>query len=438
MSDDATQRRRIRAASSPHDPATMRFMLEEDIQPGQSALYEAGDGSTAPIAQSLFAVPAVKQVHVSGHTVQVTLTAEADWSAHKAAVAQAIREALGKGTPLGEAARTVGTTRADEELLQAVQSLLDTQANPAIAAHGGQVDAERVDDGVAYLRMSGGCQGCAASAATLRDGIETMLRSALPELRDIVDLTDHDSGTNPYYERPSRPGPVLHRPVPADVVRWDDGDLRVDPDYLAPRLGLTPQVVVAGIERGDITREVEHGKGAAGDATRITIRTPARAWAADIHPDGTMQEVPPARKREDADPLAGRVRNYLDALAPGQTPVTYGRLARALGYYMPGSVRKITRALETTMREDAEAGRHFVAALAVNRGTGMPGKGFFELAGRLGQPVEENKGAFEQYLRMRAEALDASAGSGPDAAPIGSQSAADRQSSPLSDLSKSA
>lgn len=436
MSDGAIQPRRIKAARSPHDPATMRFMLEEEIQPGKSVVYEAADGATAPIAQALFSVPAVRRIHVSGSTIQVTLAADTDWSLEKAAVARAIRAGLEQEEPLGEASRAEGAQGSDDVLLRTVQTLLDTQANPAIAAHGGHVNAEHVTDGVAYLRMSGGCQGCAASAATLRDGIETMLRSAIPELRDIVDLTDHESGTNPYYARASGPAPALHRPVPTDAVQWDNGDLRVDPDYLAPRLGLTPRVVVAGLERGDITREIEHGQGAAGDATRITVRSPARAWAADVHPDGTIQEVPPARKRAQADPLADDVRRYLEALEPGQAPVTYGRLARALGFYMPGSVRKITQALETTMREDADAGRHFVAALAVNRGTGMPGKGFFDLAAQLGRPVEENKDALSEYLHAREKERAVQDGSMQGTPPLDRQSVTDQQTSAVANLSK--
>jgi Fe/S biogenesis protein NfuA len=71
--------------------------------------------------------------------------------------------------------------------------------NPRIASHGGAVELVDVADDVIYVRMMGGCQGCAASAMTLRQGIERMVREEIPEVRDIVDLTDHDAGANPYY-----------------------------------------------------------------------------------------------------------------------------------------------------------------------------------------------------------------------------------------------
>lgn len=87
-----------------------------------------------------------------------------------------------------------------DPLAQRVVSVLDEQVNPSIAAHGGRADLVAVENGSAYLRLSGGCQGCGMARATLSQGIEVILREAIPELADIVDVTDHAQGTNPYYE----------------------------------------------------------------------------------------------------------------------------------------------------------------------------------------------------------------------------------------------
>jgi len=84
-------------------------------------------------------------------------------------------------------------------LAEKVQGVFDELINPRIAAHGGAVELVDVADDVIYVRMTGGCQGCAASALTLRQGIERMVREEIPEVRDIVDLTDHEAGVNPYY-----------------------------------------------------------------------------------------------------------------------------------------------------------------------------------------------------------------------------------------------
>lgn len=82
-----------------------------------------------------------------------------------------------------------------------VTVVLDQVVNPSIAAHGGRADLVAMDEesGVAYLRLSGGCQGCAMSRMTLTQGIETALREEVPEVTGVVDVTDHADGTNPYY-----------------------------------------------------------------------------------------------------------------------------------------------------------------------------------------------------------------------------------------------
>ena len=80
-----------------------------------------------------------------------------------------------------------------------VAQVLDNQVNPAIAAHGGHARLVSEENGVVYLQLGGGCQGCGMAAMTLRQGIERILREAIPEIVEIVDVTDHQSGENPYY-----------------------------------------------------------------------------------------------------------------------------------------------------------------------------------------------------------------------------------------------
>ena len=84
-------------------------------------------------------------------------------------------------------------------LAERVAQVLDQQVNPAIAAHGGQARLVSEENGVVYLQLGGGCQGCGMAAMTLQQGIERILREAVPEIVEIVDVTDHQSGENPYY-----------------------------------------------------------------------------------------------------------------------------------------------------------------------------------------------------------------------------------------------
>ena len=81
-----------------------------------------------------------------------------------------------------------------------VQTIIDDKINPQIASHGGFVEVHDVQGTTVFLIMGGGCQGCSSAKATLRGGVEKALRQAVPEIGDIVDVTDHASGENPYYE----------------------------------------------------------------------------------------------------------------------------------------------------------------------------------------------------------------------------------------------
>ncbi|MEX2541873.1 MAG: NifU family protein [Trueperaceae bacterium] len=87
----------------------------------------------------------------------------------------------------------------DDPLAQRVQDVLDHQVNPGVAGHGGTVSLERVEGKVAYISLGGGCQGCGAADVTLRHGIERMICEQVPEIERVADVTDHASGTNPYY-----------------------------------------------------------------------------------------------------------------------------------------------------------------------------------------------------------------------------------------------
>ena len=96
-------------------------------------------------------------------------------------------------------ARRLGDAEPTGELATRVKQVLDTQINPAVASHGGHIDLVDVDGQDVYIELGGGCQGCGMARVTLRQGVERMLREAIPDLGQIVDVTDHAAGANPYY-----------------------------------------------------------------------------------------------------------------------------------------------------------------------------------------------------------------------------------------------
>ncbi|MGH9273837.1 MAG: NifU family protein [Acidimicrobiales bacterium] len=81
-----------------------------------------------------------------------------------------------------------------------VEQLLKEQINPSLASHGGFAELKGVEGDKVYVTMGGGCQGCAVSAMTLRDGIARAIKESIPEVSEVIDTTDHDAGENPYYE----------------------------------------------------------------------------------------------------------------------------------------------------------------------------------------------------------------------------------------------
>ena len=101
---------------------------------------------------------------------------------------------------VGPAAQNAPMPQLSGDVAEQIAQILEQQINPAIAAHGGSAELVSVEDGAAYLRLSGGCQGCGMASVTLTQGIEVAIREAVPEITRVIDVTDHASGTNPYFE----------------------------------------------------------------------------------------------------------------------------------------------------------------------------------------------------------------------------------------------
>ena len=409
---------RIRAESSLADPHSLRLVVERDVQAGAGATFSsAAAAQGAPLALSLFAIPGVEKIDVAGAVVAVIKTADSDWSVLKPQLAQAIRDSMTRfSAPLGNSAKALGLARTDDEIRTAVQEVLDQKANPGIASHGGHVSVTDVRDGVVSMLMSGGCQGCASSAATLRFGVENMIRAAVPEVREIIDVTDHPAGATPFYSTPpegpaAAKRPLLYRPVPPDAIVREDGQFLISPDYLAPRLGLDAQSLRVALQSGEVVSQSEAGTGADAGKTRLIMRSSQRVWAAEIAADGTAHEIPAPRAAIKAsaagNALRDRIRAHLTALSAEDVPLTYGQLARDLGLFMPGSIAKVTQALEATMVEDAETGTPFLAALLVSKIGDGAAKGFHQQARALGRgPADgENHSAYHQREFRGASAL---------------------------------
>ena len=188
----------IRITAEPADNHRCTFKVSEAILPaGARRFSSAAEAAGSPLAEGLFAIEGVTEVVVSGPSVTVTKADTATWQEAGKAVGAAIRAALQSGVPPVAPARR--DPSADDALYDRVAMIFDQRINPMVASHGGRVDLIDVQDGMVMLRMMGGCQGCGMASVTLRQGIETTLRQMAPDVAGIVDVTDHASGSSPYF-----------------------------------------------------------------------------------------------------------------------------------------------------------------------------------------------------------------------------------------------
>jgi Fe-S cluster biogenesis protein NfuA len=154
----------------------------------------------SPLAEQLFEIEGVGSVLLHEMTVTVGMTElnDSPWDELAPKIGGVVREYLKTSEDtITKAFRE--SLPPEEEIRMKLQACIDLEINPGIASHSGVVTLERIVGNSVYLTMGGGCQGCAASAITLRQGIHTTFRNAVPQIGGIFDETDHTAGTNPFY-----------------------------------------------------------------------------------------------------------------------------------------------------------------------------------------------------------------------------------------------
>lgn len=184
----------IRAEVDRDDIHVCRFTVDRPVHDGSAVFYTPEEASENDLADNLFKLPAVMKVELNDNTVTVTQGGAEDWRQLGKRVGSAIRTFLNPPPEIAE-----GDRLPPEHVRIRVQQVLDEMINPGVAAHGGFVELLDVQDDNVFIRMGGGCQGCGAADVTLKMGIERLIREQVPQVREILDTTDHASGMNPYY-----------------------------------------------------------------------------------------------------------------------------------------------------------------------------------------------------------------------------------------------
>jgi Fe-S cluster biogenesis protein NfuA len=181
----------IQTEATPN-PATLKFLPGRTVlEDGTLELRDASEAQRSPLAERLFAVPGVTGVFFATDFITVTKS-DGDWQQLKPAILGAIMEHYMSGAPIlaaGEGADAAAQDEffdaADAETVATIKDLIETRVRPAVANDGGDITFRGFKDGVVYLNMKGSCSGCPSSTATLKHGIQNLLRHFVPDVVEV-------------------------------------------------------------------------------------------------------------------------------------------------------------------------------------------------------------------------------------------------------------
>jgi len=172
------------------NPNTLKFVPGRAVaQNGALEFRSKTEAAASPLAERLFEIPGVTSVFFGADFVAVSKDGP-EWQHMKPAILGTLMEHFMSGLPLvkaedGEGAATGAYSEADARIVATVKQLLDERVRPAVAGDGGDITFSRFEDGIVYLNMRGACAGCPSSTATLRNGVQNLLKHFIPEIREV-------------------------------------------------------------------------------------------------------------------------------------------------------------------------------------------------------------------------------------------------------------
>jgi Fe-S cluster biogenesis protein NfuA len=180
-----------------------RFTTPRTLYVGTKTINSKDETEGLPLARRLIGLPGIERIQLIGHLLVVTKNEEREWSELGREIESVLVSYLISGEALSPDDVHDQMMLIGRNAQEKVQYLIDAQINPGVAEHGGSVQIVEVKDDSVYLMLHGGCQGCGAADFTLKQGIEAIVKRAVPEIRQIIDLTNHSAGLNPYYREPN-------------------------------------------------------------------------------------------------------------------------------------------------------------------------------------------------------------------------------------------
>jgi Fe-S cluster biogenesis protein NfuA len=172
------------------NPATLKFLPGREVLGSGTADFTTAEAAAnSPLAQRLFAIQGVSGVFLGADFITVSKADEREWHLLKPAILGVVMEHFTAGRPVltapADAAAEEAVAEEDREVVAQIKELLDTRVRPAVAQDGGDIIFQGYDKGVVFLHMQGACAGCPSSTATLKMGIENMLRHYIPEVVEV-------------------------------------------------------------------------------------------------------------------------------------------------------------------------------------------------------------------------------------------------------------
>ena len=181
------------------NPQVCKFIVDHPIFPdGAFNCYNKTMAEGSPLLEALFEIAGITQIMVSDNSLTIAKDVVVDWPVMGKQIGKVIRDTIASGKVLIDP-DVEKKKPSEENIRKNIEELFEQSINPQLMSHGGKVELVDVVGTKVYVQLGGGCQGCASANITLKQGIEQAIRQVVPEVTEVLDATDHSSGTNPYY-----------------------------------------------------------------------------------------------------------------------------------------------------------------------------------------------------------------------------------------------
>ena len=182
----------IQTESTPN-PSSLKFLPDQVVmEKGTADFRNVEEAKSSPLALNLFKIEGVEGVFFGSDFISITKNDNHEWQMLKPSISETIIEHYKSGAAImlqGEEDKTDTSNTEDNEAVIKIKEIIDTKVRPAVAKDGGDIIFQSFDNGIVYLHMQGSCSGCPSSTATLKAGIENMLKHYIPEVREVRPVT---------------------------------------------------------------------------------------------------------------------------------------------------------------------------------------------------------------------------------------------------------